>query len=77
MSQSNINGTKLKGFAIPYPPLVEQTEIAATLAALESKIDTEEARVSALGELFRSLLRDLMTGRVRVHELGIVPPKSG
>ena len=72
-----INTAKLKALPVLVPPLPIQKRIIESLAGVNQKLAVEQARVSALGELFRSLLRDLMTGRVRVHELGFVPPKPG
>jgi type I restriction enzyme S subunit len=70
VSQSNINATKLKGFDIPVPPLSEQHDIAAQLAAVDAKLAAEQKRRAALDALFRSLLHQLMTGQVRVTDLG-------
>ena len=71
--QASINQQDLKSMLVPVPPQAERDAITAALHASEQKLAVEQARVSALGEVFRSLLRDLMTGRVRVHELGLVP----
>ena len=51
---------------IPLPPLPEQREIARMLQAVDAKIAAEERRRAALGELFKSLLHALMSGRMRV-----------
>jgi type I restriction enzyme S subunit len=59
------------------PPLKEQQQIADAIHPIDRKLAVEESRLSALGELFRSLLRDLMTGRVRVHDLGLAPAAAG
>jgi hypothetical protein len=47
------------------------------LRAADTKIHTEQTRAEALGALFRALLWDLMTGRVRVHDLGLPAPTAG
>jgi type I restriction enzyme S subunit len=47
----------------------EQREIAAHLAAIDAKLAHHEARQKLLRELFRTLLRDLMTARRRVTHL--------
>ena len=73
VAQSSINQEDVKSLPLSLPPLAEQDEIVRVISATDAKIRVSEARVSALGELFRSLLRDLMTGRVRIHELGLVP----
>ncbi len=51
---------------LPLPPLPEQQEIARMLQAVDEKIAAEERRRSALLTLFKSLLAQLMSGRVRV-----------
>jgi type I restriction enzyme S subunit len=67
VSQSNINATKLKGFEIHLPPLLEQREIARILTTVDAKIAAEEARRDALDDLFHTLLHHLMTAKVRVE----------
>jgi len=66
VSQSNISATKLRSFAVPLPSLSEQERIADALRVVDAKIAAEDKRRAALEALFRSLLRELMTGRVRV-----------
>lgn len=73
VAQSSINQEDVKSLPLSLPSLAEQDEIVRVISTTDAKIRADEARASALGEVFRSLLRDLMTGRVRVHELGLVP----
>jgi len=73
VSQSNINATKLKGFSIPLPPLPTQQKIASILSTVDQKIEAEENKKKALDELFRSLLHNLMTGKIRVNHLEAIP----
>ncbi len=56
----------LQKFPIPLPPLSEQREIARILQAVDAKIAAEGARRTALEELFKTLLQELMSGRRRV-----------
>jgi len=51
---------------IPLPPLPEQQEIARILQAVDEKIRAEEARKEALEALFKSLLHNLMTAKIRL-----------
>jgi type I restriction enzyme S subunit len=51
---------------VPLPPLPEQQTIAEILRAVDRKIEAEEARQRALEALFRTLLHDLMTARLRL-----------
>ena len=61
-----INTTKLKALPVLLPPLPDQREITAQLAAVDAKLAAEESRRLALVALFQSLLHHLMTGQVRV-----------
>ncbi len=66
-----INSTKLRQFPVPLPPLDEQKRIATVLGAVDRKIEAEEKRRAALEKLSGSLLRDLMSGRVRLDPAGL------
>jgi len=65
----NLSRSRLASFAVPFPPLHEQREIARILHAVDQKIAAEEQRKAALDVLFKTLLHLLMTGRIRVKEL--------
>lgn len=68
----NLNTQAIKATLIPLPNyLAEQREIAAHLATIDAKLAHHEARQKLLRELFRTLLRDLMTGRRRVTHLDL------
>jgi type I restriction enzyme, S subunit len=60
--------SRIKDFVAPIPPLPEQREIAAQLAAVDAKLAAEESRRVALAALFQSLLHHLMTGKVRLPD---------
>lgn len=64
----------LKGYPCPLPPREEQIEIAAMIEAVERKFAASLSRAQALDVLFRSLLHNLMTGRLRVHDLALPAP---
>ena len=49
--------------------LGEQREIAATLDAIDRKIDLHRRKRAVLEDLFKALLHKLMTGEIRVGEL--------
>jgi type I restriction enzyme S subunit len=59
----------LKTFKIPLPSLPTQQKIASILSAIDAKIEAEENKKKALEELFKSLLHNLMTGKIRVNNL--------
>jgi type I restriction enzyme, S subunit len=66
VNQANYNRNEISLLAIPHPPVPEQREIAAQLLAVDAKIAAEESRRAALDALFKSLLHNLMTGKVRL-----------
>jgi type I restriction enzyme S subunit len=66
-----INSTKLKALPVPLPALPEQHEIATALQTIDRKLAHHERKRDTLQELFKTLLHELMTGRIRVHGLDI------
>ena len=65
----------VEALLIPFPPLLEQGEICLILRAVDKKLQAEEARKQALEELFKTLLYNLMTGKIRVKD--VVLPNVG
>lgn len=65
----NLSRSRLAGLAVPDPPVHEQAEIVATISAIENKLENSRRKCSLLEQLFRTLLHDLMTGRIRADEL--------
>ena len=63
-----LNRNTFSGIQIAVPPLPDQREIAAQLAAVDAKLAAEESRRAALAVLFLSMLHHLMTGKVRLPE---------
>lgn len=59
----------LKKFRLPLPLLGEQQKIAEILDTQDARIRAEEANRDKLIHLKRGLMRDLLTGCVRVNEL--------
>jgi len=64
--QKNLSGEIIKALKIPAPPSDQQQEIARIIGAVDSRILAAERKRAGLGELFQTLLQELMTGRVRV-----------
>ena len=68
VNQANINGTKLKGYPIPAPPLPEQRAIVENLDEIAN--DTQrlgsiyQRKLTALDELKRSLLHQAFNGEL-------------
>lgn len=73
---NTINRTMLKRVAIPLPPRDEQDRIVAVLDAHDARIRAEEAARDKLVALKRGLLRDLLTGNVRVPVSSGAPAAS-
>lgn len=68
----NLSSVKvLKNLPIPLPPLSEQKKIADKLSTMDRKIEVEENKKIALEELFKTLLNNIMTTKLRVDQLEI------
>jgi type I restriction enzyme, S subunit len=65
-TRQGINFGQVKSIEMPLPPMHEQRNISAALAAADAKIEVEEQRRQSLSALFDSMLHYLMTGKVRV-----------
>ncbi len=77
VGQANINATKLRTVLFPLPTLDEQRHIVAILDAIDSKIDAHRRKRAVLEELFKALLHRLMTGEIRVRDLGLSVISAG
>lgn len=78
VSQSNISATRLKTFRIPFPKdLKEQEDINEVIQQVDNKISIVSQRIEKLQELFKTLLHQLMTAQIRVHELDFEDWESG
>ncbi|MBX0311066.1 MAG: restriction endonuclease subunit S [Sulfurihydrogenibium sp.] len=62
-----INKENLAKLKIPLPPLDEQQKIANILTTIDQKIQAEEKKKIALQNLFKTLLQQLMTGKIRIR----------
>lgn len=65
----NRHMTVLKDKSVAKPLLEEQCEIAQVLNAIDLKLDLHRRKKVVLEQLFRTLLHDLMTGRIRADDL--------
>jgi type I restriction enzyme S subunit len=61
----------LKTYPVPVPFLDEQREISNIFAALDCKEKIHERKKVSLTDLFRTLLHQLMTAQIRVHDLNL------
>ena len=65
---NTINRRNLRNVLIPHPDTHEQQEVVDALDAAEQNVARLEIRVQALDELKRSLLQNLLTGKIRIPE---------
>jgi type I restriction enzyme, S subunit len=76
VSQSNISATRLKGFPVPKPSLDEQDKIVEYAKALDRKLAVHRGKLEQLQDLFRTLLHELMTAKIRAHEVVLATSRS-
>jgi type I restriction enzyme S subunit len=62
-----INLGILKSLPIAVPPITEQEQIVSAIEATDAKRASEESRKASLDVLFRTLLHDLMNGKLHVQ----------
>jgi type I restriction enzyme, S subunit len=65
MKQANLSTNAMKKLKVVLPDKQEQNEIAACFKSLDQKIVVTGPKVAALQELFRTLLNELMTAKIR------------
>ena len=58
-------------FLIPVPNMKIQEEIVALLLKIDQKQEYHQHKRAALTALFRTLLHQLMTAQIRVHDLDL------
>lgn len=71
LAQQHLNVGAVREIRVPLPTLAEQHEIATALQTIDRKLAHHERKRDTLHELFKTLLHELMTGRIRVHELDV------
>ena len=64
--RSGLNKQIVGNIPIFYPSVAIQEKIANMLDSLDEKIAAEESRRLALDTLFKTLLHDLMTAKIRI-----------
>ncbi|MGB5199607.1 MAG: restriction endonuclease subunit S [Sedimenticolaceae bacterium] len=70
-NQKNLSMTLLKLFPIAFPEIGDQEAIATALRSTDAKIALAAARKATFQDLFRTLLHELMTAKIRVHDLDL------
>ena len=67
----------LRGFLVPLPSPGEQHEITRCLDQADRVRSVRQRQLGVLQGLFRSLLHQLMTAQIRVHDLDLSTLKAG
>jgi type I restriction enzyme, S subunit len=68
-NQAALNCGLIKKFKIPLPPLEEQQVFSKLFDKVDSLVTTEKQAEETFQSLKRALMRDLLTGRVRVKDI--------
>ena len=71
VSQSNISATRLRGFLIPVLNVDEQDDIVKTITVIDKKLEFHRRKHAALSDLFRTLLHELMTAKIRINSFAV------
>jgi type I restriction enzyme S subunit len=76
MKQANLSTNAMKKLKVVLPDAEEQAEIATCFKSLEQKVVVAGHKVAALQDLFRTLLHELMTAKIRVNGIELSPRES-
>lgn len=68
-NQRNMNAALIRGFPLAFPVPEVQAGIVATLTALDAKRQIHHGKRAALTALFHTMLHQLMTAQIRVHDI--------
>ena len=60
---------EISEFKIPLPDMETQKEVANAIQNFETKAELHNRKCGQLQDLFRALLHELMTAKIRVHDL--------
>jgi type I restriction enzyme, S subunit len=64
--QANLSQSQIMGISIPIPPIDEQRRIGETVSNVSDTINALSRKLSQTQSLKKSLMQDLLTGKVRV-----------
>ena len=62
-----ISSKEIKKFKLSIPPLPEQKKIASILTSMDKNIKDKQQKLHQTQSLKKSLMQDLLTGKVRVQ----------
>jgi type I restriction enzyme S subunit len=71
LAQQHLNVAAVKRMLVPVPNPQEQKEIDGVLGLVQARIANTHRKRTALQDLFRTLLHQLMTAQIRVNHLDI------
>jgi type I restriction enzyme, S subunit len=71
VTMTTINQMGISGALVPCPDISEQRDIVDLLLRIESKAKIHLRAHTALIDLFRTLLHQLMTAQIRVQDLDL------
>ena len=64
--RGGLNLTIIRNFQVPFPPLPEQTAIAAVLSDIDAELAVLEERLTKTRALKQGMMQELLTGRTRL-----------
>jgi type I restriction enzyme S subunit len=68
-NQRNMNAALIRSFPLMFPKADEQAAVVTTLESLDEKRVLHERKKTQLQDLFRTLLHELMTAKIRVADI--------
>jgi len=71
LAQQHLNVGAVKRTLVPIPKLDEQDDVNLVLSAVDRRIQIARSRESLLKDLYHTLLHQLMTAQIRVHDLDL------
>ena len=66
---ATLMSNEISEFKIPLPDMETQKEVANAIQNFETKAELHNRKCGQLQDLFRALLHELMTAKIRVHDL--------
>ncbi len=65
--KQGVNIPVLESLELPLPPMEQQQKFATAIRAFNRSLVSERSRLGSLEALYQTLLRDLLSGRTRLH----------
>jgi type I restriction enzyme, S subunit len=69
MKQANLSTHAMKRLKVAIPSVDEQKELVIYFRTIDRKIEIHQAKVDSLRALFRTLLHQLMTAKIRINSI--------